>query len=93
MRIRVAREVLVPDRIKLERYRQVPALGPRVLFFSGGTALRDTSAELVRYTHNSVHIITPFDSGGSSAILRKAFDMPAVGDIRNRLMALADTSL
>jgi CofD-related protein of GAK system len=83
----------VPDWIKLERYRHTPALGPRVLFFSGGTALRDSCAELVRYTHNSVHVITPFDSGGSSAVLRKAFAMPAVGDIRNRLMALADTSL
>ncbi|MGE4293883.1 MAG: GAK system CofD-like protein, partial [Desulfovibrio sp.] len=71
----------------------VLALGPRVLFFCGGSALRVSSAELVRYSLNSVHIITPFDSGGSSAILRKAFDMPAVGDIRNRLMALADTSL
>ncbi|HMA85988.1 MAG TPA: GAK system CofD-like protein [Desulfosalsimonadaceae bacterium] len=69
-----------------------PAAGPRVLFFSGGTALRELSQELIRYTHNSIHIITPFDSGGSSAELRKAFDMPAVGDIRNRLMALADQS-
>ncbi|WP_022661568.1 GAK system CofD-like protein [Paucidesulfovibrio longus] len=93
LRIRVSREVRVPDRLKLERYRHTPALGPRVLFFSGGTALRDCCSELVRYTHNSVHVITPFDSGGSSAVLRKAFAMPAVGDIRNRLMALADTSL
>ncbi len=64
--------------------------GPRLLFFSGGTALRTLSRELIRHTHNSVHIITPLDSGGSSAVLRKAFAMPAVGDIRNRLMALAD---
>jgi CofD-related protein of GAK system len=64
-----------------------------VLFFSGGTALRDTSRELIRYTHNSIHLITPFDSGGSSAVIRKAFAMPAVGDIRNRLMALADQSV
>lgn len=69
-----------------------PAYGPRILFFSGGTALRATSRELSRLTHNSVHVITPFDSGGSSAVLRRAFGMPAVGDIRNRLMALADLS-
>ena len=67
-----------------------PSLGPRFLFFSGGTALRALSHELIHYTHNSIHIITPFDSGGSSAELRKAFNMPAVGDIRNRLLALAD---
>lgn len=67
-----------------------PAHGPRLLFFSGGTALRETSRQLIRRTHNCVHVITPFDSGGSSAELRRAFAMPAVGDIRNRLMALAD---
>ncbi|MFH1913784.1 MAG: GAK system CofD-like protein [Pseudomonadota bacterium] len=63
---------------------------PRLLFFSGGSALRETSRRLIRHTRNSVHVITPFDSGGSSAVLRRAFGMPAVGDIRNRLMALAD---
>jgi CofD-related protein of GAK system len=35
-------------------------------------------------------LITPFDSGGSSQVLRKAFDMPAVGDLRSRLVALAE---
>jgi CofD-related protein of GAK system len=69
-----------------------PAEGPRMVFFSGGTALRGMSRVLVSRTHNSVHIVTPFDSGGSSAVLRRAFAMPAVGDIRNRLMALADLS-
>jgi len=93
MRIRITRDVTIPDRLKLERYRRTPELGPRILFFSGGTALRATSRELVRHTHNSIHLITPFDSGGSSAILRKAFAMPAVGDIRNRLMALADQTV
>ncbi|MGL1861680.1 MAG: GAK system CofD-like protein [Pseudodesulfovibrio sp.] len=70
-----------------------PKHGPRILFFSGGTALRGVSRELIRYTHNSAHIITPFDSGGSSAVLRNAFSMPAVGDIRNRLMALTDLAV
>lgn len=69
-----------------------PARGPALVFFSGGTALRETARQLIRHTHNALHIITPFDSGGSSAELRRAFAMPAVGDIRNRLMALADLS-
>nr|WP_287410549.1 GAK system CofD-like protein [Pseudodesulfovibrio sp.] len=81
------------DSIKVQRHRQSPELGPSILFFSGGTALRDTSRALVGLTHNSIHCITPFDSGGSSAVLRNAFGMPAVGDIRNRLMALADQSV
>ena len=67
-----------------------PEMGPSIVFFSGGSALRGLSKELIGCTHNSIHIVTPFDSGGSSAALRKAFDMPAVGDIRNRLIALAD---
>lgn len=71
----------------------VPELGPRVVFFTGGTALRALSQHLTPYTHNSVHLVTPFDSGGSSAALRRAFGMPAVGDVRNRLLALADTTL
>ena len=87
------RTARLPDPIRLARYEKVPDLGPRLLFFSGGTALRDLSAHLIRYTHNSIHVITPFDSGGSSAQLRNAFHMPAVGDIRNRLMALADQGI
>jgi CofD-related protein of GAK system len=67
-----------------------PVHGPALVFFSGGTALRETARQLIRHTHNALHVITPFDSGGSSAELRRAFAMPAVGDIRNRLMALAD---
>ena len=89
----IRREVEIPNHMALARLEKCPELGPRLLFFSGGTALKRTSARLVNYTHNSVHVITPFDSGGSSAKLRLAFKMPAVGDIRNRLMALADQSL
>lgn len=93
LRLAVSREVDIPDQLKIARYERLPELGPRLLFFSGGTALRELSKALVHYTHNSIHLITPFDSGGSSAKLRQAFGMPAVGDIRQRLMALADKSL
>jgi CofD-related protein of GAK system len=69
-----------------------PEAGPRLLFFTGGTALRETSRHLKAFTHNSIHITTPFDSGGSSAELRRCFRMLGVGDLRNRMMALADES-
>ena len=91
--IRITREVRVPDPVRVARAQRSPDLGPRILFFTGGTALKETSQALVGYTHNSVHLVTPFDSGGSSAVLRRYFDMPAVGDLRNRLMALADRTL
>lgn len=90
---RIARTVRLPDPIKTLLYSRAPDLGPKVLFFSGGTALRETSRELLRFTYNSIHLISPFDSGGSSAVLREAFGLLAVGDLRNRLMALADRSL
>lgn len=92
-RISLTQSRRVPDPIRLARYSRAPEIGPTVLFFSGGSALRKTSRVLTEYTHNSIHLITPFDSGGSSAKLRDAFPMISVGDLRNRLMALADTHL
>jgi CofD-related protein of GAK system len=38
-------------------------------------------------------VITAFDSGGSSRSVRQAFNMLAPGDLRNRLLALADRSI
>jgi len=77
----------------IEKCLADPSKGPSLLFFSGGSALDKTTSLLTKYTHNSIHLLTPFDSGGSSAKLRKAFNMPAVGDLRARLMAIADDSL
>ena len=91
--VRITRTARLPDAVKLGRYRKSPELGPRVLFFSGGTALTGISRELKLYTHNSIHLVTPFDSGGSSAKLRKAFAMPSIGDLRSRLTALADENI
>ena len=88
--VQILKTIQIPDLVKIERYRKVPELGPKILFFSGGSALKDLSTKLINYTHNSIHIITSFDSGGSSAKLRDTFHMPSVGDLRNRLMALAD---
>ncbi len=83
----------VPDSYKVERCRRLPSFGPRILFFTGGSALAEFSKNLIAYTHNSVHLCTPFDSGGSSAEIRKHFNMLAVGDLRHRLLSLADQSL
>ena len=88
--LRLTRTVTLPDDLRVARGLRAPELGPRICFFSGGSALRKLSRRLKHYTHNSIHLITPFDSGGSSAVLRQAFDMLAVGDLRNRLMSLAD---
>jgi len=89
----IARSIRIPDELRVQRSLRAPELGPRILFFSGGSALRPLSRVLKQYTHNSVHLITAFDSGGSSAQLRHAFAMPAIGDLRNRIVALADESV
>ena len=87
----ISRCIEVPDTKRVERCLRLPEYGPNILFLSGGTAIRDLSTKLKYYTHHSIHLITPFDSGGSSAILRDHFDMlPSVGDLRNRLVALCD---
>ena len=91
--LRITRPVQLPDRVRLSRYLRAPELGPRILFFSGGTALTRTSRVIKRYTHNSIHMVTPFDSGGSSAKLRQAFSMPSIGDLRSRLVALVDENI
>ncbi len=88
--VTISREIRIPDSIRINRSLRLPEFGPKILFFSGGTAIRDLSACLINYTHNSIHLITPFDSGGSSAEIRRGFDMLSVGDIRNRLLALSD---
>lgn len=92
-RMCLPREIGKGRDLRLARYRKAPELGPKILFFSGGSALKGFSEVLTDYTHNSIHLVTPFDSGGSSAELRRAFAMPAVGDLRARLLSLADDSV
>jgi CofD-related protein of GAK system len=92
-KVRVSRTAEIPDILRLSRYKKNPELGPRLLFFSGGSALNGLSRILKNYTHNSIHLVSPFDSGGSSAKLRDAFNMPAIGDLRSRLIALADETV
>ena len=91
--LQITRNAEFPDTLRIARARSLPGLGPRLLFFSGGSALNEIARLLKLYTHNSIHLITPFDSGGSSQVLRDAFEMPAVGDLRSRLMALADETV
>ena len=91
--LQITRNVEFPDTLRIARARSLPGLGPRLLFFSGGSALNEIARVLKLFTHNSIHLITPFDSGGSSQVLRAAFEMPAVGDLRSRLMALADETV
>jgi uncharacterized cofD-like protein len=65
--------------------------GPRVVVLGGGTGLPILLRGLKEYTRNTVAIVTVADDGGSSGRLRDELGVPPVGDIRNCLVALADT--
>jgi uncharacterized cofD-like protein len=63
----------------------------RIVGIGGGTGLPVLLSGLARQTGVSVSaIVTVSDNGGSSGRLRDNFGMPAVGDLRNCLVALSD---
>ena len=56
----------------------------------GGTGLSTLLRGLKEHTSNLTAIVTVADDGGSSGVLREELGIPAVGDIRNCIVALAD---
>ena len=62
----------------------------RVVAIGGGTGLSTLLRGLKRHNVAITAIVTVGDDGGSSGRLRSEFDVPAPGDIRNCLVALAD---
>lgn len=65
--------------------------GPRVVVIGGGTGLSVLLRGLKRYTWNITAVVAVSDDGGSSGRLRQELRIPPPGDIRNCLVALADT--
>lgn len=59
------------------------------VFFSGGSAIANLAHYFAQQSIPTGHIITTFDNGGSTAEIRRIFGIPAIGDIRNRILALA----
>ena len=66
------------------------ARGPRIVAIGGGTGLSALLRGLKKHTSNLTAIVTVADDGGSSGVLRAQLVVPAVGDIRNCIVALAD---
>lgn len=64
---------------------------PRVVCIGGGTGLSVILRGLKKYPLEITAIVTVSDDGGSSGRLRNDLQMPPPGDIRNVLVALADT--
>lgn len=65
--------------------------GPKVVVLGGGTGLSTMLRGLKRLTSNITAVVTVADDGGSSGILREEMGVLPPGDIRNTLVALADT--
>jgi uncharacterized cofD-like protein len=66
------------------------ARGPRIVAIGGGTGLSALLRGLKEHTSNLTAVVTVADDGGSSGVLREELGIPAVGDIRNCIAALAD---
>ncbi|MES2208766.1 MAG: gluconeogenesis factor YvcK family protein [Chloroflexota bacterium] len=71
--------------------KRLLARGPRVVAIGGGTGLSALLRGLKEHTGNITAIVTVADDGGSSGALRDELGIPAVGDIRSCIAALADT--
>lgn len=81
-----------PDRLAEIVYQQRQLRrGPRIVVVGGGTGLATLLRGLKEYTNNVTAVVTMADDGGSSGRLRDELGIPPPGDIRNTLVALADT--
>lgn len=67
--------------------------GLSIVAIGGGTGLSTLLRGLKEYTNNIVAVVTVTDDGGSSGRLRKELGVLPPGDIRNCLVALADSEL
>lgn len=65
---------------------------PRVVALGGGHGLSTTLRAVRRYAGQVTAVVSVADDGGSSGRLRQSFGIPAPGDLRRCLIALADPS-
>lgn len=71
--------------------KRVLMRGPKVVVVGGGTGLSILLRGIKKYTLNITAIVTVADDGGGSGKLREDLGMLPPGDIRNCILALADT--
>ena len=75
---------------KIYQKRQLER-GPNIVAIGGGHGLHVFLQGIKKYTSNTTAIVTVFDDGGSSGLLRQEMGVLPPGDIRNCLIALAET--
>ncbi len=76
---------------ELKHLLREPDEGPELVVIGGGTGLSTMLRGLKRYSENITAIVTVADDGGSSGLLRQDYGVLPPGDIRNCILALADT--
>ncbi len=76
---------------KIIQYAKNPAAGPQIAIIGGGTGLSTALRGLKLFSNNLTAIVTVADNGGSSGMLREDLGILPPGDIRNCILALADT--
>ena len=64
---------------------------PRIVAIGGGHGLSTMLRGLKKYTKNITAVVTVADDGGGSGMLREDLGMLPPGDIRNCILALANT--
>lgn len=80
------------DIIHAYRFPSTPKpRGPRIVCIGGGTGMPTMLRGLKGITDDLTAIVTMADDGGSSGRIREEFGMLPPGDIRNNLVALAET--
>ncbi len=73
------------------QYAKNPDSGLKITVIGGGTGLSTLLRGLKLFSNNLTAIVTVADNGGSSGMLREELGMLPPGDIRNCILALADT--
>lgn len=63
----------------------------KIAVIGGGTGMPSLLRGLKHYEHEITAIVTMFDDGGGSGILRQELGMLPPGDVRNCILALSDT--
>jgi uncharacterized cofD-like protein len=79
-----------PPLVEVIYQKRFLARGPRIVAIGGGTGLSTLLRGLKEHTSHLTAVVTVADDGGSSGVLRTELGLPAVGDIRNCIAALAD---
>jgi uncharacterized cofD-like protein len=71
--------------------KRISVRGPKIVAIGGGTGLSTMLRGLKQYSSNLTALVTVADDGGGSGVLREDLGILPPGDIRNCILALANT--